>query len=99
MNEVVGATLDQEQQGPRKLHVRAACARRPLALADMEDRIEVPAYMHGKLKLLLSCCTSPLGMTCSLELARRPTFGTVANRPHIGGNSYARMVQLGNTYS
>jgi hypothetical protein len=87
VNEVVGATLDQEQQGPRKPHERAACTRRPLTLADMEDGIEIPAYKHGKLKLLLSCCTSPLGMTCSLELARQPTFETVANGPRLGGNS------------
>ena len=47
MNKVEGATLGQEQ-GPRKLCVRAACAHRPLILAGTEDRIEVPAYKHGK---------------------------------------------------
>jgi hypothetical protein len=59
VNEVVGATLDQEQQGPRKLHVRAACACRPLALADMEDRIEVPAYKHGKFEVIAFLLRSP----------------------------------------
>jgi len=28
VNKVVGAMVDQEQQGPRKLRVRPACARR-----------------------------------------------------------------------